>query len=70
MCVAFFTGRVEIAMCGRYTLTADLKKVTDRFCAPMPGDGWATCAPPRYNVAPYAGGGLLEKFDNLVPVRN
>jgi hypothetical protein len=24
------------AMCGRYTLTADLKKVADRFGAPMP----------------------------------
>jgi hypothetical protein len=23
-------------MCGRYTLTADLKKVADRFGAPMP----------------------------------
>ena len=27
-------------MCGRYTLTADLKKVADRFGAPMPeGEG-------------------------------
>ncbi len=25
-------------MCGRYTLTADLKKVADRFGAPMPGE--------------------------------
>ena len=39
-------------MCGRYTLTADLKKVADRFGAPMPADEWATCAPPRYNIAP------------------
>ena len=50
-------------MCGRYTLTADMKKVADRFGAPMPADvsrnstrmppgmslGWqATCALPRY----------------------
>jgi putative SOS response-associated peptidase YedK len=41
----------DSAMCGRYTLTADLKKVADRFGAPMPGDEWATCAP-RYNIAP------------------
>src|ERR1700687_2340214 len=39
-------------MCGRYTLTADLKKVADRFGAPLPADEWATCAPPRYNIAP------------------
>jgi putative SOS response-associated peptidase YedK len=39
-------------MCGRYTLTADLKKVADRFGAPMPVDEWATCALPRYNIAP------------------
>ena len=39
-------------MCGRYTLATDLKKVADRFGAPMPLDEWATCAPPRYNIAP------------------
>src|SRR6266849_2034227 len=39
-------------MCGRYTLTADMKKVADRFGAPMPVDEWATCALPRYNFAP------------------
>jgi putative SOS response-associated peptidase YedK len=39
-------------MCGRYTLTADLKTVADRFGAPMPADEWATSAPPRYNIAP------------------
>ena len=39
-------------MCGRYTLTADLKKVADRFGAPMPTDEWSTCAPPRFNIAP------------------
>jgi putative SOS response-associated peptidase YedK len=38
-------------MCGRYALTADLKKVADRFGAPLPADEWATCAPPRYNIA-------------------
>ena len=38
-------------MCGRFTLTADLKKVADHFGAPMHGDEWATCAP-RYNIAP------------------
>jgi hypothetical protein len=37
-------------MCGRYTLTADLKKVADRFSAPMPGDEWALARrAPRYN---------------------
>jgi hypothetical protein len=25
-------------MCGRYTLTPDLKEVADRFGAPMPGE--------------------------------
>jgi len=39
-------------MCGRYTLTADLKKVADRFGAPMPTEDWATCLPPKYNIAP------------------
>jgi len=39
-------------MCGRYTLAIDLKKLADRFGAPMPGDEWATCASPRYNIAP------------------
>jgi putative SOS response-associated peptidase YedK len=39
-------------MCGRYTLTADLKKVADRFGAPMPPDEWSTCTPPRFNIAP------------------
>lgn len=38
-------------MCGRYMLTADLKKVAARFGAPKPSDEWATCAP-RYNIAP------------------
>ncbi len=37
-------------MCGRFTLTADLKAVADRFGVPVPPD-WATCAP-RYNIAP------------------
>jgi len=47
-------------MCGRYTLTADLKKVADRFGAPIlvesthpcpseeGNDVWRT----RYNIAP------------------
>ena len=39
-------------MCGRYTLTTDMKKVADRFGAPMLVDEWATCAPPSYNIAP------------------
>jgi putative SOS response-associated peptidase YedK len=52
-------------MCGRYTLTADLKKVADRFGAPMPegnteagsekGEGredWSNLWRPRYNIAP------------------
>jgi putative SOS response-associated peptidase YedK len=39
-------------MCGRYTLATDLKKVADRFGAPMPGDEWATSVPLRYNIAP------------------
>ena len=52
-------------MCGRYTLTADMKKVADRFGAPMPegspeggsekGEGredWSNLWRPRYNIAP------------------
>lgn len=39
-------------MCGRYTLTADLKQVADRFGAPMPAEKWTTYLPPRFNIAP------------------
>jgi len=47
-------------MCGRYTLTADMKKVADRFGAPTP-DGITHPCPSeegttvwrlRYNIAP------------------
>jgi putative SOS response-associated peptidase YedK len=56
-------------MCGRYTLTADLKKVADRFGAPTSGGEWATCAP-RYNIAPtqsviVVGDKLRNSLDNL-----
>lgn len=39
-------------MCGRYTLAADLKKVANRFGAPMPTEDWATCLPSKYNIPP------------------
>ncbi len=38
-------------MCGRYTLTADLKTVAERFATPPPPPELASCAP-RYNIAP------------------
>jgi len=37
-------------MCGRYTLTADLKKVADRFGAPLPPA--SATYNPRFNIAP------------------
>ncbi len=37
-------------MCGRYTLTADLKKVADRFAAPLPPA--SATYNPRFNIAP------------------
>ena len=52
-------------MCGRYTLTADLKKVADRFGVTMPEESlevgsekgeeredWNNLRRPRYNIAP------------------
>jgi putative SOS response-associated peptidase YedK len=37
-------------MCGRYTLTTDLKKVADRFGAPWPPA--SATYNPRFNIAP------------------
>ncbi|MGD0060526.1 MAG: SOS response-associated peptidase [Verrucomicrobiia bacterium] len=37
-------------MCGRYTLTADLEKVADRFGAPLPPA--SATYNPRFNIAP------------------
>ena len=39
-------------MCGRFTLTTEIKLVANRFGAPLPADEWATCAPPPFNIAP------------------
>jgi putative SOS response-associated peptidase YedK len=38
-------------MCGRFTLTADLNEIAERFSTPPPPPDWASCAP-RYNIAP------------------
>jgi hypothetical protein len=38
--IAGLPGKTAL-MCGRYTPTSELKKVADRFGAPMPGDEWA-----------------------------
>jgi putative SOS response-associated peptidase YedK len=43
-----YTGLV----CGRFTLTSDIEVVARRFGVPVPADEWASCAPPRFNVAP------------------
>ena len=42
--------REDFGMCGRYTLTADLKKVADRFGAPSPPA--SATYNPRFNIAP------------------
>jgi putative SOS response-associated peptidase YedK len=42
--------REDSDMCGRYTLTADLKKVADRFGAPLPPA--SATYNPRFNIAP------------------
>jgi putative SOS response-associated peptidase YedK len=44
-------------MCGRYTLTADLKKVADRFGAPMPEEE-------HLNAQPRKGFGASSSTDN------
>src|ERR1041384_1135719 len=38
------------AMCGRFTLTTDLKQIAERFGAPVPHE--TPAAAPRYNIAP------------------
>jgi putative SOS response-associated peptidase YedK len=38
-------------MCGRFTLTTDLKEIADRFSAPSPSDELSVLKP-RYNIAP------------------
>jgi putative SOS response-associated peptidase YedK len=38
-------------MCGRFTLTKNLKVIADRFSTPLPTDELATIQP-RYNIAP------------------
>ncbi len=38
-------------MCGRFTLTTDIKAIADRFSAPAPPAEWPAVQP-RYNIAP------------------
>ena len=37
-------------MCGRFTVTTDIKAIADRFSAPTPPAEWSSVKP-RYNIA-------------------